>query len=126
MLRQYGAVKKNCHCSKIHGIEKGHIYQHFFALSVTFIMPLHISVCTSTMYFQILYVYHYIVVYIAWLWYYAIYYMQEKKQIHTFGLQWTCSFYKVFRTSTNSHSALYANNTVIYHPRIHLGFFYLL
>ena len=109
IVLQYGAVKKNCHCSKIHGIEKGHIYQHFFALSVTFIMPLHISVCSTTMYFQILYVYHYIAVVYCLAVVYA-----RKKQIHTFGLQWTCSFYKVFHTSTaDSHSALYANITVI-------------
>ena len=68
--------QKNCYCSKIHGIEKGRIYQHFFALSVTFIMPLHITV--HTMYFQILYVYHYIVVYCLAV----VYICKEKKQIH--------------------------------------------
>ena len=110
--------QKNCYCSKIHGIEKGRIYQHFFALSVTFIMPLHITV--HTMYFQILYVYHYIVVYCL-----AVVYIYARKKantwyVHIFGLQWTCSFYKVFHTSTDSHSVLYANITVvyIYHPKI--------
>ena len=108
--------QKNCYCSKIHGIEKGRIYQHFFALSVTFIMPLHITV--HTMYFQILYVYHYIVVYCLAV----VYICKEKSKymVHIFGLQWTCSFYKVFHTSTDSHSLLYANITVvyIYHPKI--------
>ena len=68
--------QKNCYCSKIHGIEKGRIYQHFFALSVTFIMPLHITV--HTMYFQILYVYHYIVVYCL-----AVVYIYARKKANT-------------------------------------------
>ena len=52
----------------------------------------------------------------------GIYICKEKSKymVHIFGLQWTCSFYKVFHTSTDSHSVLYANITVvyIYHPKI--------
>ena len=109
--------QKNCYCSKIHGIEKGRIYQHFFCS----FSDLHNAIthhCVHYVFSNTICVSLYCCLLLGC----GIYICKEKSKymVHIFGLQWTCSFYKVFHTSTDSHSVFYANITVvyIYHPKI--------